>query len=47
MELMSFEEVVTSLNKKNRPISLLMGNGFSMAYDKDIFSYSRANAVFV
>lgn len=40
MELMTFEEVVTYLHKRNRPYSLLMGNGFSMAYDRDIFSYN-------
>lgn len=40
MELMTFEEVSSSLNKKNQPMSLLLGNGFSMAYDKDIFSYN-------
>lgn len=37
---MSFEEVITSLRKKGRTTSLLMGNGFSMAYDKEIFSYN-------
>lgn len=40
MELMTFEEVVAYLHKKNRPYSLLMGNGFSMAYDREIFSYN-------
>ena len=41
MEIMTFNDVVTHLLKqKNRPISLLIGNGFSMAYDKDIFSYN-------
>lgn len=40
MELLTFGEVAASLKKKNRPISLLMGNGFSMAYDCDIFSYN-------
>jgi Domain of unknown function (DUF4917) len=40
MELMTFEEISSSLKKKNRPMSLLLGNGFSMAYDKDIFSYN-------
>lgn len=40
MSLMSFEEVVTSLKKKNRTMSLLLGNGFSMAYDRGIFSYN-------
>ncbi len=37
MEIMSFEEVITYLHKKSRPYSLLMGNGFSMAYDNEIF----------
>ncbi|HEY9102670.1 DUF4917 family protein [Chitinimonas sp.] len=40
MDLMSFQEVITSLQKKKRPTSLLMGNGFSMAYDHKIFSYN-------
>jgi hypothetical protein len=40
MELLTFEEVITSLQKKKRVMSLLIGNGFSMAYDKDIFSYN-------
>lgn len=40
MALMTFEDVVTSLKAKKRPMSLLMGNGFSMAYDRDIFSYN-------
>jgi len=40
MGVMSFEEVITSLRKKGRTTSLLMGNGFSMAYDKEIFSYN-------
>lgn len=41
MELMTFEEVSSSLKKKkNRPMSLLLGNGFSIAYDNDIFSYN-------
>ena len=40
MTLMTFTEVVTSLKEKKRPMSLLMGNGFSMSYDRDIFSYN-------
>lgn len=40
MKMMSFDEVVTYLHKKSRPFSLLMGNGFSMAYDNEIFSYN-------
>ena len=38
--MMTFNEVVTSLQKKKRQMSLLIGNGFSMAYDRDIFSYN-------
>lgn len=40
MDILKFDEVVTSLQKKRRTMSLLMGNGFSMAYDKEIFSYN-------
>jgi len=40
MALMTFQEVATYLKGKKRPISLLMGNGFSMAYDREIFSYN-------
>jgi hypothetical protein len=40
MELMSFAEVSSSLKKKNRAMSLLLGNGFSMSYDSNIFSYN-------
>lgn len=40
MEVMSFDEIITSLQKKRRTTSLLMGNGFSMAYDVEIFSYN-------
>ncbi|HMO81525.1 MAG TPA: DUF4917 family protein [Pyrinomonadaceae bacterium] len=39
-ELPSYEEIVEYLRKKNRPRHLLVGNGFSMAYDRDIFSYN-------
>ena len=38
--LMSYQEVISSLNQKGRNKHLLFGNGFSMAYDKDIFSYN-------
>lgn len=37
---MAYDEVVASLQRKKRSISLLMGNGFSMAYDHNIFSYN-------
>lgn len=40
MKMMSFEEVIMYLHTKKRPYSLLMGNGFSMAYDREIFSYN-------
>ncbi len=40
MALMTFEEVVAKLKSKKRSMSLLMGNGFSMAYDREIFSYT-------
>jgi len=43
MELQSYSEVITYLNKKNRPRHLLLGNGFSMAYDAKIFSYNALN----
>jgi hypothetical protein len=39
-ELCSYEEVIANLNAKRRQKHLLFGNGFSMAYDKDIFSYN-------
>lgn len=37
---MTFEGVVESLQKKRRSMSLLLGNGFSIAYDHGIFSYN-------
>ena len=40
MELMSFAEVSSYLKKQNRAMSLLLGNGFSMSYDTNIFSYN-------
>ena len=40
MKLMRFEEVTEYLSKEKRKFSLLMGNGFSMAYDSEIFSYN-------
>ncbi len=38
--MLTFDEVITSLAKKKRITSLLLGNGFSMAYDTKIFSYN-------
>lgn len=39
-KLITYQEVITSLNKKKRTKHLLFGNGFSMAYDSNIFSYN-------
>ena len=40
-KLKTYQEVITYLNgPKGRKKHLLFGNGFSMAYDKDIFSYN-------
>lgn len=40
MKLETYDEVMTNLTKKNRQAHLLLGNGFSMAYDSKIFSYN-------
>jgi len=41
VKLDNFKDVLTSIQKNNgRNFHLLLGNGFSMAYDKDIFSYN-------
>ena len=41
MKLETFDAVRESIDKnKNRKFHLLLGNGFSMAYDSDIFSYN-------
>lgn len=40
MKLESFDDVLKSLNTKKREFNLLLGNGFSMAYDPNIFSYN-------
>jgi len=39
-KLSTYQEVIEYLEKKKRDKHLLLGNGFSMAYDKDIFSYN-------
>jgi hypothetical protein len=39
-QLVSFDEVVRQLAEKKRLTHLLMGNGFSMAFDSTIFSYN-------
>ncbi len=42
MRLETFDDVLASINKNqaNRKFHLLLGNGFSMAYDSAIFSYN-------
>lgn len=41
MKLDTFDDVQASIHKNRaRPFSLLLGNGFSMAYDPSIFSYN-------
>ena len=40
MSLMSYDNVISSLIKKKRTPHLLLGNGFSIAYDPNIFSYN-------
>lgn len=38
--LQNYDTVIQSLIGKNRTPHLLLGNGFSMSYDRDIFSYN-------
>ena len=40
MDLESFDDVTASMRTKKRPFHLLLGNGFSVSYDPDIFSYN-------
>lgn len=41
MKLETFDDVLASISKNpDRNYHLLLGNGFSMAYDQDIFSYN-------
>lgn len=41
MKLETFDDVLASIRKNSaRKFHLLLGNGFSMAYDSDIFSYN-------
>ncbi|NOQ23804.1 MAG: DUF4917 family protein [Bacteroidales bacterium] len=40
----NYQQVIEYLNNKNRKKHLLMGNGFSIAYDYDIFSYNSLNS---
>lgn len=39
-ELPNYQSVIEKLQKRDKPMHLLMGNGFSMAYDHKIFSYN-------
>ena len=39
MHYEKFDDVMAGLAKKKRKAHLLMGNGFSVAYDSSIFSY--------
>lgn len=39
-ELKSYREVVDHFKQARRKINLLLGNGFSIAYDRSIFSYN-------
>jgi predicted house-cleaning noncanonical NTP pyrophosphatase (MazG superfamily) len=40
-KLATYQEVTKSLHDKKRQKHLLMGNGFSMSYDSEIFSYNK------
>lgn len=40
MAVENYNECLADLRKKGRRVHLLMGNGFSMAYDDEIFSYN-------
>lgn len=39
-EIITYDYVIDYLSENNRPKHLLLDNGFSMAYDSDIFSYN-------
>ena len=43
-ELQTYQGIVESLKKKGRTKHLLLGNGFSMAYDAKIFSYNALSS---
>lgn len=40
MELENYLNVIKSLKRKRRKLNLLIGNGFSIAYNKEMFSYN-------
>jgi len=39
--LVSFSEAIDSAKETGEPLSILLGNGFSIAYDADSFSYKK------
>lgn len=41
IEDITYEEMIEKFEKKNKTVSLLMGNGFSIAYDSNMFSYNK------
>lgn len=43
-KLQTYQQVIDSLHKKGRKKHLLFGNGFSMAYDRNIFSYNALSS---
>mgnify|MGYP000601521265 CR=1 FL=1 len=40
-DLDDYQFVLDKLSKRNKPMHLLLGNGFSIAYDHKIFSYNK------
>lgn len=40
MEVLTYQQVIDNFSKKKRKVSLLMGNGFSMAFNNGIFNYN-------
>lgn len=45
MDIETFADVLAAIRKKSpRPFSLLLGNGFSMSYAPDIFSYNALHS---
>lgn len=39
-QLPAYQDIIKKLSSRNKPVHLLLGNGFSMAYDHKIFSYN-------
>ncbi len=44
IKIQTYQEITSYLKTKNRKKHLLLGNGFSMAYDHSIFSYNALNS---